>query len=351
MQRQAAAGFRLGLILLVGWALVPFVAMSAGPDRFDSAMGRGLEGLAGSFDGERFADPYLNFVYEKEQLPVVNGHRVTYRILDAYFMVLMLEEAGVAPGPASLLYKRAGEVTDTLAPIWKNSGIYNLAERPHPGGVALDTYAILAFLKRDRAMAEVVKAALHRDRWLPADYYREPESYRHPADESWALRAILHTELDSEVCDRIARRLVAETRALLDEASDPVARVILVFHMLEMLRELPGETSTATGAFLEEAVQLIGLPGDQLDTLTTANLLATAAQEDAIPIDSLHPLTERLLNAQRSTGLWHVESDDDSEDGSVFTTLRCVLALKQYVDRLDRQGRAAARTRLVSGSR
>src|SRR5260221_11031837 len=110
---------------------------------------RGLACVARMYDGDSFRDDYLRFEYPGEAIESpLPGYRLTYRILDAYFIVLMIRQAAVPPGEARSLFDRAEAATAALVPQWRRKGIYNLRREPVHGGIALDTYAILAVLRR-----------------------------------------------------------------------------------------------------------------------------------------------------------------------------------------------------------
>lgn len=335
------------VVVVACWSVVAHGAGAEEPGALVSAVERGVGWIGSSFDGERFDDPYLEYVYDKERIPAVDGYRVTYRHLDAYFIVRMLANEGISPGPAAHLFRRAEAVTTALVPSWREIGIYNLAAGSQAGGIALDTYAILAVLERDQAMADVVARGLRHDRWLPPGYYADPEAYRQPADETWALRATLHTDLAPAVRARVLRRLAEATLELLSNEPDPGARVILVFHVLETMRDFSSVMPDASRAqaaewsdlrriFLDEATSLLTLAPDRLDILATANLLATMAAEDDVPAETLRPAVQRLVEEQREDGGWYVSANSDFREGSVFATMRCVLALQQYLRRGDR---------------
>ncbi|HKQ62537.1 MAG TPA: hypothetical protein VJS92_14695, partial [Candidatus Polarisedimenticolaceae bacterium] len=178
-----------GLLLAASCAPAP-------PADAEQALARGLVAIARGYDGATFDDPYLKFTYADERLEELPGRRVTYRLLDAYFIVELLAASGVEPGPARELFTHADEVTSELAAVWRGRGIYNLRRHGDPHGIALDTYAILAYLRRDAALARVVAAGLDGDGWMPAGFYRGREAFRLLADESWAVRALAVTGVD-----------------------------------------------------------------------------------------------------------------------------------------------------------
>ena len=291
-------------------------------------------------DGDSFHDGYLQYEYPGEALASpLPGRRLTYRILDAYFIVLMIRQAGVQPGGAQALFDRAETATASLVPLWRQQGIYNLRRHPVRGGVALDTYAILAVLQRDVAMGRVVAAGRDGDGWLAEDFYTGWDAFRRLADESWAARAMLVAdpvagrEAILETCRRIAVSLRTER--------DPSARANLVIHALEALADLPApEAGTGGDAaalldvtrqdFREEALRLLETDTIRRDTLTSGNLVGVLARRPAVPGEVLAPRVAEIVGRQDGTGCWNATADPADTDARLFATLRTVLALGRY---------------------
>src|SRR6185295_20057263 len=58
-----------------------------------SSIGKGLACVAGMYDGNSFRDSYLQYEYPGEAIESpIPGYRLTYRVLDAYFIVLMIRQ-------------------------------------------------------------------------------------------------------------------------------------------------------------------------------------------------------------------------------------------------------------------
>src|SRR5262245_44334054 len=126
-----SAAFGLALVLLA--CQRPPRPLAA---NIHSSIDKGLACVARVYDGNSFDDDYLRYVYPGEDLQSpVPGYRVTYRLLDAYFIVLMIRQAGVEPRNAQSLFERAEILTAALAREWRSRGIYNLRERPDPLGL------------------------------------------------------------------------------------------------------------------------------------------------------------------------------------------------------------------------
>jgi len=330
-------------------ALVALVALSlgaclsSGPDHdaardpaLESAIQKGLACVARAYDGNSFRDDYLQYEYQGEAVvSPLAGYRLTYRILDAYFIVLMLRQAGVTPGEAGSLFDRAEAVTAALVPAWRAKGIYNLRRNPARDGIALDTYAILAVLRHDAGMGRVVEAGLDGDGWLAADFYVGDEAFRRLADESWAARALLIADPSKGL--EVVRGICRQASQALGSESDPLARANLVIHALGALGDLPrpsGSVDTQPDALLaslrDEALRL--LPSEEIrqDTLTLGNLVGAVISARALPAEALAPYILDLAARQNADGCWSVSLDPNDSSGRVFATLRVALTLGQY---------------------
>jgi hypothetical protein len=303
---------------------------------------QGLACLARSYDGNSFQDEYLQYVYPGEDLSSsLPGTRLTYRILDAYFIVLMMHEAGIDPGPARPLFDRAAAVTAALVPAWRVKGIYNLRSHPAAGGIALDTYAILARLAHDSVMSGVVEAGLDGDGWLSPDFYTGPESFRRLADESWAARALLAAGPHPEVGIRVLERICREAQESLAGEKDPISKANLVIHALDAIGDVPPgaaeeEEAARRGVLVrfrsslrKEGIGLLEESAVRRDTLTYANLSGSLVRDGALSRRALEPILRELLRRQEKDGCWDVSMDEPGASGRTFATARVVLALQE----------------------
>jgi len=313
-------------------------APATGPEEATlRAIDRGLGCVARHYDGRSFRDDYLEFVYADEAIASPRpGETITYRILDAYFIVLMIRQAGVSPGEAGALFERAESTTADLVPAWRRAGIYNLRRHPVAGGIALDTYAILAVLRRDAVMGGVVAAGLDGDGWLPADFYRGEEAFRRLADESWAARALrIADPARGAAVVRATGRQALEAERI---EPDPLARANLVIHALEALGDPPAaaaaedDTAASEDAALvrrlrDEGLRLVRMPEIRRDTLTFANLVGALQATTGVPDRTARADLEELRGRQDDEGCWSASVDPSDRSGRIFTTLRVVLAL------------------------
>jgi hypothetical protein len=329
---------RVRLLPALGAALVILACEKPTPpltERIHSSIAHGLACVARAYDGNSFDDEYLRFVYDGENLQSpLPGYRVTYRLLDAYFIVLMIRRAGIEPGDGQDLFDRAEALTAALALEWRSRGIYNLRDKPDPAGLALDSYSILAILRQDTGMARVVEAGLDGDGWLAADFYTGGESFRRLADESWATQALLL--VSPEEGTRMVRILSDETIQALQSEKDPVARANLVIHALLALEELPAAAPSPLPAkdfrapLREQALVLLNNPAILKDTLTLANLVEVLLPDATLPDEAFSPHIRELLRRQDKDGCWAVSLDSGDSSGRVFATLRLILTLGNY---------------------
>ncbi|MCI0657093.1 MAG: hypothetical protein L0170_08485 [Acidobacteria bacterium] len=334
---------RVRLLPALGAALVILSCEKPPPpltEQIHSSIAHGLACVARAYDGNSFDDKYLRFVYAGENLQSpLPGYRVTYRLLDAYFIVLMIGRAGIEPGDGQSLFDRAEALTAALAIEWRSRGIYNLRDKPDPTGLALDSYSILAILRQDTGMARIVEAGLDGDGWLAADFYTGEESFRRLADESWATRALLL--VSPEEGTRMVRILSDETIQALQSEKDPLARANLVIHALLALGELPARKDALVTEPLfpakdlraplrQQALVLLQDPAILKDTLTLANLVGVLLSDAALPDGALSPHIRELLRRQDGDGCWSVSLDSGDSSGRVFATLRLILALGDY---------------------
>lgn len=309
-------------------------ARSAAVDpALQSSIAKGLACVARAYDGNSFRDDYLQYEYAGEAVvSPLDGYRLTYRILDAYFIVLMLRQAGVAPGEAGGLFDRAEAVTTALVPAWRAKGIYNLRRKPARDGIALDTYAILAVLRQDAAMGRVVEAGLDGDGWLAADFYVGDEAFRRLADESWAARALLIAnptkglEVVRGICRQAVQGLGTET--------DPLARANLVIHALGALGDLPRPGGAGLDDLLpplrDEGLRLLQQEAIRHDTLTLGNLVGALISGRVVAAEAIAPAIQDLAGRQNADGCWLASLDPNDSSARVFATLRVALTLGQY---------------------
>jgi len=312
-------------------AVLLAAAGCGGPTPPGEPIDRALACVALAYDGNTFDDPYLQYIYPGERLESpLEGYRVTYRNLDAYSIVLMLRDAGVEPGPARRLFDRAEALAQALVPEWRRKGIDNLRKNPADGGIALDTYAILAYLQRDAGMGHVVLDGLDGDGWLAANEYTGSQSFRLVADESWAARAVAVTGIAPEVSARIVRRICRDARAGIAVLSDPLARANLALHALDALRDLPdaaGDLKEERSFFARRAREMLDEGGVKANTLTFANLIGSLALEPGVDSFVLSPSVAELIRRQERDGCWQDPLNGARDEARIFATLRCVLTL------------------------
>lgn len=326
----------LFIVTLVGWG------GSAWALPIGSSVEHGQEFLAAAWDGEGYDDEYLQFVYPGERLECpLPDCRLTYRLLDAFINLSLLERAGLENGPMTAQIARGRAVLEGLLPGWRETGVYNVVRRPDPDGIALDTYCIAGLLHEDQAMADVVSGHLGSDGWLAEDYYEKHESFRRLADESWCVRLLRFASPPgrSRIAP-LARSLVEQADRFLKSNPRIEHRVNVALHLVYLLREL-GDPRFAPELLRMLAVleQAAGDPRIESDLLTQANLLEALAGIPEADEPLLRVVARRLTRNQQPDGGWYSRIGESGSSLRVFTTMRAVLALSRYERRSLREVR------------
>jgi len=327
---------RAALLFFLALATVGSFSFAAG--QVDGAVDRGLTFLAHSWQGDAYDDEYLQFVYPDERLdcPLADC-RLTYRLLDAYINLAFLDRAGVPHGPARPQFERGRAVLDAIVPVWRERGLYNVTKDPVAGGVALDTYCIVGLLRQDRAMAEVAAGHLDGDDWLPGNHYEDSQCFRKLADETWCVRLLRFASRPGRrQVPRLARISLGRGRELLEQERPVEFRVNVALHLAYLLNDLNDRSLRDDRDSIQKLLLAAAEEPDvENDLLTQANILEALASSPGVPEPALRPLAERLLRHQEEDGGWHSRVGETNSDLRVFTTMRALLALTKYDQRID----------------
>ena len=314
--------------------LLVAVSVSLAPaSSSEDAVARGVAFLARSWQGDGYDDEYLRYVYPGERLDCpLPDCRLTYRLIDAYVNLSLLDRAGVPHGPAREQFARAREVLAAIVPLWRERGLYNVRRAPDEEGIALDTYCIVGLLDEDRIMAEVAAAHLDGDDWLPDNHYADEESFRKLADETWCVRLLESASRGGRrEVPRLTRLALRRGRALLEEDRPAEFRANVALHLLYLVddgggRSLRADRESLRFLLLEFAAD----PALERDTLTQANILQALASTGDVSRSALKEIAERLLRHQDEDGGWHSRVGETGTGLRVFTTMRALLALAEY---------------------
>lgn len=298
--------------------------------RADHAIDAGLGFIAAAWTGDGFEDEYLRFRYPGEELDCPLPECVlTYRLLDAYFNLVMLLSIRPDLGPAGTLGERADQTLRSLLPAWRARGLYNVLRDPDPDGIALDTYAILAWLYRDVAMAGVVERHRTGWGWMADDFYAPAERFRKVADEAWAVR--LHSATADGPCQvKLIGAIVAGAREVIESPAPLEARVNAALHAVYVLQD----GRTPFEAELEDLERFlrasVGEPELAGDVLSLANVLDALALDASRAADDLADLVAMLLGHQQPDGSWPPRAGATGSRLRVFATLRSTLGLVRW---------------------
>ncbi|MBI3956586.1 MAG: hypothetical protein HY340_01210 [Candidatus Kerfeldbacteria bacterium] len=323
----------LGLLLvigIVGGVVIGMAARFPKQTSLASSIERGMTFLASSYRDYRYDDEYLNYVYPGEALTCpVEGCKLTYRVLDAFFNVMQLRNERL--NRAGLLGLQVGAAETSLQailPEWRQANLYNTIKGSGTGGVALDTACILGYATNDKDLAEHIVTFLTDDDNLLADDEYTTDTWRNIADETWCVRLFAKTSVAPETVKPMTARKVQETTAYLANAT-PVEKVAVLYHMAFLLREA-GDVSSTTRLeeYLEELSKLADDPTLIADTFTQANILDALARNGFSGRARLDELAKRLWERQQSDGSWAAAVG--SGRYPVFTTFRAVTALTAH---------------------
>jgi hypothetical protein len=336
-----------------------------GPDR--ARVGEALSRAAGCLgrdrDGPSFRDPYLSYVYPGEDLPSPPGAPpLTYRNVDAAMILVSIgRELGASGEARAALAPMIGQAETAIAgavATWRGRGFSNVRVGAQSGGIALDTYCAVGWLKRDAIMAVETEAALHGDGWLPETLYDAGDEFRLLADESWCLRLLAATGRFGRDARRVLERHAAVFRDHARERPGATGTFYEALHLGMVLAEItPGAGRSAVASFADDSTEpslrstrerllvevvaaLRGWAGahapggraDPRDLLEWANL----ASADVLRIpsvsagDGLRGRAARIvLDMQQDDGCWASPGARPPRAGATFLTLRAVLALVQ----------------------
>lgn len=311
-------GLTIGLILFVRpWS-------SSLPEQL--SWRDGFSYLRDHYQDFQYDDSYLQYHYPNENLncPVANC-RLSYRLMDAFFNVKMLSQAGASADELGQQYQDAECVFELIRPEWQAGSIAQTLTGSSPNGFALDTYCIFGYLFQDQAMARVVRQASQGTEWLAEDLYSQ-DVWRNLADETWCLRLLLATDTDRDFTGQAITKKIEQTDAFLNTAT-PFDQYAVLYHMIPLLSESEehGDFKASLQNYTDRLSQHISRPEFEGQALVLANALEVFCSIDHLGREKIQTLTKRLLKLQDFDGGWWPYAGAD--DGKVFTTLRVLLVL------------------------
>ena len=303
----------------------------------DAAFRSGAACIGRAVDSKgTFGDPYLAYEYPDERLPHPEGsRRLTYRVIDAYAILTMLRRAGPLPSELEGISAQAEEALRALAPAWRGRGFTNTLRNPRTDGIALDTYCIVGWLSADADMAREVVDAIEGDRWLPAGWYDDLQTFRAAADESWCLRLALSAGRSDPSVARVRDRLTADlVKARQKNPTGPDAFYrAWHFGMLAADGKLPDAQRAIIDIFSAWADAHVrkGRTARE-DIAEWVNLASseTLAHAGARGARIAKLATQAMLRHQDPDGCWTIPGARPANDGYAFLTLRALLALQVH---------------------
>ena len=341
MRKAYLVGVVLVVIVSLGILLEVRVLINATEEtneRINTAIDRGFAYLDSKWDGEGLQDEYLEYVYPGENLdcpnlttPRINesgeGMRacnLTYRKLDSYFDLKMLEDVR---GSERIRTETefAERVLDSLVPEWRRQPIYNTI-KTNGTGMALDTYCILGLLYSDREMARKVREHLTGTNLMDDNYY-SVDAWRNIADETWCIRLFSKTGVDKNVTGLMAREKIKEADSFLTGSNSNTDKAAVLIHMVPLLEETDLGGSNESKMFKRKLLNLSRDPEVFRSTLLITNILEVLSISGVSKPD-LGFMEREIIERQGMDGGWRAVEEETS--GEVFTTFRAILALDAF---------------------
>lgn len=299
----------------------------------DTAVERGVEALARAHTPYQYDDPYLKFVYPGEDIACrAPGCRLTYRLLDAYFALTMIESRLTTNERAAIAdqsQERDSAFAD-IGPRWRNAPIINtiMSTAADSGGIALDTFCILGTLTHDQGLARRSLDYLTPDNnWIADDYYQD-DRWRNIADETWCLRLAAETGILPDRLGNMIDRKIIETREFLKSNEPANAKLGVLYHMLLLLSTKGAPDQPEVRAEFQSDAAAIAQTGalDQ-DPIALGNLLEAMAASGYSDQQFLAVAARHLLALQGADAAWQ---NSGANRYPVFTTLRALAGLTAY---------------------
>lgn len=257
--------------------------------------------------------------------------RLTYRLLDAYFMVEMLTSRLIG-NERSLLRSQSDEanaVFEAIAPTWRQASILNTAKSTEQDkdGLALDTYCILGYLKNDSSFSDTVLRYLGDDGWLAPDAYLT-DRWRNIADESWCLRLLAVTDKRPVQFETLIQAKIDQTKQFVQTNEPASSKLAVLYHALLMLNDFQNESyAAAITEFQNRSVELFNQKILPLrDPISLGNLVESLVATGYSNKVELDKLVRNLIGFQTPDGAWR----DEQDQATVFSTFRALIGLASY---------------------
>jgi len=323
----------LRLIILLGLVVALFIGAYFLSSPLKRSLADGYRFIRNSYSNFQYTDDYLTFRYPTENLDCpIDNCNLTYRLLDAYFDVLMLEQAGATPRELGDQLDDAQAVTTVIKPFWQRDSINNTLKSNGNEDFALDAYCIFGWLTSDQAMAESVIQYLSGFSWLAENYYTQ-DRWRNIADETWCIRLMIATDTGKDKLADIISRKISQTNSFIIEAS-AIDQQAVLYHMVYVLKE-----ALDKGIGIEDLNNTFSLYTQQLwivtqeDELLSNSLIVANTLEALISVkyddqEGLKQLADKLISLQQKDGSWR--PTPEATQGQVFASLRALLALEKY---------------------
>ena len=272
---------------------------------------RAFEFLKNSYENCEYEDEYLTYVYPSENLGEINDCKITYRKIDAFYNIINLN--------SEIIEKQKEDANSVFNNLdWNDSKIFNTL-RSDNGGVALDTYCIVAYQNRNEKMVDNFVSYLSNNNWIKDNYFSE-DTWRNIADETWCIRAMTNVNYDQELIDDLIDIKIQETS---DYYENDIFRSAVLYHMIYLILDYEDvygrKYESVKNSYINELFSLLENNDNLLMKANILEILSKSGYNKGI----LFKYYNEIKNMQNQDGSW-------GENAKVFTTLRVLTGLKEY---------------------
>ncbi len=316
----------------------------------DQPVNKGENYLMNVYDKDVYLqDIYLMYEYPNENLKSPSDRPITYRILDAYFDMFIINEKTDDSNGLREPIKVALADLSALVPIWETNvwlfNVQNPIEEHNKDPVALDTYCILGYLYNSSKMADVVLIASNGTKWLSPQMYEHDDQWRQIADEVWCIMLLAKTKVDDSTTEDHVNLKMHEIKIFETYNFEGVTAAAAELHIVMMLTEAAHLNGTYVDLLSEYQNKLIKSMEKEecwANTLLIANVLTSLIDSKYTNKTTLEKYYNELIVRQTPKGAWYpiwhesqkemINSafNEQIDNGQAFTTMRAIIAMESY---------------------
>ncbi len=288
---------------------------------------------------KNFNDDFSKSIFSIEKLkplPSFNNFNLTYRKLDIYFALLILNETYYDRN--SRIYQLIEEsriIISKIIPLWRNQSLI-VSKNNYTGLIWLDTYCILAYLTRDKQLVENIINHLdfNKSLWIDERLYRnERVSWRLISDEIWCIIAISRGSENRTLLKKLVDYHLKDALNYLKKDHWKLNKLGVLIHLIMMLNTLKKEgfynktLENLHKSFINQAIELINQDELYKNVDLTANLIWVICESGFAEEykKEINFLMEKLLEQRKEDGGIY-----NREDAKGFLTLQALKAIYAY---------------------